>query len=128
MISSVSAPHVCERIAYLEISSPMRSLVRLSWPAFLYCRRRIIKPDFREFQEKWFAVDVCRRVGMYMKLFVELGWRLNPGCAYVDLAERLSRGSGANRSASLRVRKLADGQLLEEVMAAYVDYSTCIND
>ena len=37
----------------------------------------------RESQGKWFAVDACRRVGMYVKLFVELGWRLNPGCAHV---------------------------------------------
>jgi hypothetical protein len=46
MTSSVWAPHVCERIPYSGILLPTRSLVRLSWPALLRSRRRMIQADF----------------------------------------------------------------------------------
>jgi hypothetical protein len=41
--SSVSAPHVCESIAYRGVLSP--KFLRLNLPLLLYMRRRIFRPN-----------------------------------------------------------------------------------
>src|SRR5580700_5050237 len=50
--SSVSATHVCERIAYSGISPPTKSLVRLNSPSLLYCSRRIIQTGSEGMSER----------------------------------------------------------------------------
>ena len=42
MTSSVFGPHVCDNMAYLGISEPYRSSVKLSLPSSSRCRNRIV--------------------------------------------------------------------------------------
>ncbi len=71
MTSSVSAPHVCERIAYSGILSPTKSLVKLKSPSLLPSRNRITRSVLKGVKGGDSRGMLSYEVGM--DLFAEFG-------------------------------------------------------
>jgi hypothetical protein len=93
--SSVSAPHVCESMAYRGISLT-KSLVKLNSPSLLRSEDALFGADLRGFRERDPRISSCRVV-MHAKLLVEFG---------VEVGSRPTQLNGSLAAVgSLRARK-----------------------